>query len=68
MGRHLALTETAIRGDTAALFDWWQDVTFTDIHTMGPNGVFDAAKVEHLFVVLHGLELAPQWPLAQAVA
>ena len=30
---------------------------FTDIHTQGPNGVFDAANVEQLFVALQGLEL-----------
>ena len=30
---------------------------FTDIHAQGPNGVFDAANVEHLFVALQGLEL-----------
>ena len=30
---------------------------FTDIHTEGPDGVFDAVKIEHLFVALQGLEL-----------
>ena len=44
---------------------------FTDIHTCGPDGVFDAAKVEHLFIALQGLELASQpaaQPLQQAAA
>ncbi len=39
---------------------------FTDIHAQGPDGVFDAAHVEHLFVALQGLELQPQGQ--QAVA
>ncbi len=30
---------------------------FTDIHTQGPDGVFDTHKVEQLFQALHGLEL-----------
>ncbi len=30
---------------------------FTDIHAQGPDGVFDAANVEHLFKALEGLEL-----------
>ena len=30
---------------------------FTGIHAHGPEGVFDAAKVEHLFKALEGLEL-----------
>lgn len=30
---------------------------FTDIHAHGPDGVFDAANVEHLFKALEGLEL-----------
>lgn len=44
---------------------------FTDIHTGGPDGVFDANKVAHLFAALQGLELAEQplsAPLQQAVA
>ncbi len=30
---------------------------FTDIHAQGPDGVFGAANVEHLFKALEGLEL-----------
>lgn len=28
---------------------------FTDIHAQGPNGLFDAAKIEHLFKALESL-------------
>ena len=41
---------------------------FTDIHAQGPDGVFDAARVEHLFVALQGLELQSQPQGQQAVA
>lgn len=41
---------------------------FTDIHTEGPDGVFDGAKVEYLFIALQGLELAAQPTPQQAVA